>query len=352
MATIEKTYEEIQEEFETFLNVPNKPYDKDLDEKYWTEVERNGYTGERRFQTYYKGFIEGGMLCAKEIGEMYMEGDYVEVDYSVASTCFERAAVRGHVGSMSRFAMAIFLEEDEDFYEDAMKWISKAVILGSVEGMILLSIWSAKFQGLRAYCECCLQLHYDKVIKKTEHTKPENRFLGWCAWTGLCCNQNHDMAEVYWDKCGKNDIPCRLLRRNLGNSSSTEQNREVPVVEFRNPVGGKGTCEKEKSFKSEYSSDSGKHEYNTEKTESTIQKQTNDSTISREMPEDRIETQETLKNHSKIFSIVAIVLALFAVNPLMCIIAFCCALWAKKKQEKWAKAALIIAAIAFVLCLL
>lgn len=333
--TIDATYEEIQEEFEKFLNKPDTVYDKSLDWKYWSDVADHNYSDAVKFQKYYEGFLAGSSLCSQMLGEMYISGSGVEEDYGVASYYFGHSAKRGNAASMTYLAMAYFLDGDELFYEEAMQWISKAVILGDGKGYVVLAGWVKSNQGIRNYVECCLQKHYEKTVKKDAYTKEDYRFLGWCFWTGVCCEKNRVKAKEIWDEGGKKDLTCKTLYMKLSEKEKTECSDFVPAFDKK---------EKKTQDNRSFTGNSG--------TESTIQKQTNDSKISREIPEDRIATQETLKNHSKIFSIIAIVLALFAVNPLMCIVAFCCALWAKKKQEKWAKATLIVAAIAFVLCLL
>lgn len=185
----------IQDEFLNFLNQKDVPHDKRLDSEWWGKAEETSDEG-KKVQILKTGCEHGSVLCDQELGCMYASGStYVPKDLEKAKVHLLKAAKCGF--STAMYFLGLVYMQDEDFVFEALDWICKAAVHGTITAYKSLNE-CAKNYTVKVQIEDRLSVYFRTICDKEEPNGKENRFLGFCYYAGLCCIPNLNFAELHW----------------------------------------------------------------------------------------------------------------------------------------------------------
>ncbi len=225
---MEKSLTNNQKAFKKFLEEKKLPFDEEINRKYWIQIDETENINEK-VRILLEGAKQGSVFCEKELGAMYASGNGVQKNLQEAEKYLRHAAECGNLEAM--YLLGLVYTNDEDRVLEALDWICKAAIEGNAAAYIKLSDY-IKNKTLREQIELRLNVFYYTVFPKNpkeNRTFAENRFMGWCAYEGICCIKNLEMAEMYWIE-GKEegDFICGFLLEKLFG-----EDNENNVIEYK-----------------------------------------------------------------------------------------------------------------------
>lgn len=203
---------DIQENFRKFLQVKDNTYNKDADnEFYFKASEENNI--QKKVKILKQGVQAGSALCALELGNIYLLGQDVTKNLIESEKYLIYAAKCGLPNAMNLLGI-LYTNFDEKVLE-ALDWMCKAVIRGSVPGYKTIEYYAQNYD-VKLQIEARLSVYFMEIYDKENKKGCENRFMGWCYYAGICCVKNKDLAKLYWEAANKqNDVYCSVLMENL-----------------------------------------------------------------------------------------------------------------------------------------
>lgn len=145
-----------------------------------------------KMDSLIKGVQDGSMFCELELGKMYIRNDLIEAEKHL------RKAAECRLVEAMYFLELVYVKIEDKVLE-ALDWLCKAAIKGDILSFRTLYKLSANYL-VKTQIEDRLSVYFRDICDKSSTSGLENRVLGCCYYTGLCCVQNSDMSELMWIK--------------------------------------------------------------------------------------------------------------------------------------------------------
>lgn len=220
----------IQEPFKRFLEQEEKISNNEANH-YWIEANDISDSGEK-IRLLLQGAKEGSAVCAQELGLIYlgngssnMEVHGIQKNYKEAEKYLKYAAECGFNTAMGFLGLLYSQSDDDDIFWESFNWLCKAVINGEISFYNNVAYYCQGANSKKAF-ETYFAVYFRDICDKENRTALENLFLGWCFFEGICCVQNLDFAEMYWEEAKeqgdyKVKIRCEMLLEALNEIKRT-----------------------------------------------------------------------------------------------------------------------------------
>ncbi len=216
---------DIQRAFEPFLNRQDETYNEDTNE-YWNMAEEVR-DNQKKVQILSDGVAAGSMLCAQDLGQIYMMGEIVKQDWNKGEELLFKAARCGlpismyFLGVMYKKVNESGMSKDPSYLSKGLNWICKAAIRGNVSAYASLNQYAGMtYDSFHIKIEDRLSVYFKMICDKLTKTPSELKFLGFCYYSGFCFLPSAAEARKLWIEGatgGKNSlggIECRFLLDN------------------------------------------------------------------------------------------------------------------------------------------
>lgn len=185
-------YAQIEAKFQEFLRQEQKE-SNDEDNEYWIKA-RDTSDYAKKVEYLTKGMQEDSLLCTYDLGMLYLEGKGIPKDLGQAEKCFQKAVEFGSPAAMMSLGQ-MYLKTDTG---KAYDLICKAATIGDISACLFLREYISEDPRRRRPIEARLSVYFQELEHKPSLNSMDFRFWGWCYATGICCQQDLEIAEASW----------------------------------------------------------------------------------------------------------------------------------------------------------